>query len=215
MKKLILIALALVPLLALARDDGPKAAGNQTAPAVTSVTVSAKGADVRGVLHDLFTQAKKNYVLQPGVQFVLFLQLENVDFEEALNIVCSQAKLSFEVQNGIYFVSKAKTVIAPATPPAPKGKLDKSVLTHALATHFAKTDIRIVFAEFAKQTQVAIEVDKSVPAYKLDCLLKKTTLQKALDKVCEAAGLKYKFTENLTIEVYKPETDDKVGITGG
>lgn len=211
MKKALLIALFVLPFCVFAQGDGDK-----TTPAKqqTIVTVTAKGADVRGIIADLFAQAKQNYVLQPGISFSLFLSLDKIDFEEALNIICTQAKLQFEVQNGIYFISKAKATVAPTIPAKPKGTLDKEVLARRLTTKLAKTDIRVVFAEFAKQTDVTIEIDKSVPNFKLDAFLTKTSLRYALEKVTEATGLKYKLTDNLSILIYKPEDGNKVSISG-
>jgi type II secretory pathway component GspD/PulD (secretin) len=177
------------------------------------VSVTGKATDVRAILADLFAQAKQNYVLQPGVQAALYLTLDKIEFEEALNIICAQSKLQFEIQNGIYFITKAKpAVIAPATPVI-KGTLDKSVLDKRLTTRLNKTDIRAVFAEFAKQTQVALDVDKTVPNFKLDAILTKATLRYALEKVTEATGLKFKFTDHLTILIYKPEDGNKVAIS--
>lgn len=98
-----------------------------TGSAVTSstpgtVTIASKGNDVRYVLHDLFDQSKKNYVLDPGVRFVLFLSLRDVDFDEALQTICKNASLSFEIQNGIYYVGKAKST-APAKDSASAPKI--------------------------------------------------------------------------------------------
>jgi hypothetical protein len=211
MKKALLLALVLIPLLALAQgEDKTKA---QKEPVMVSIT--GKATDVRAIIADLFTQAKQNYVLQPGVQCALFLTLDKIEFEEALNIVCAQSKLQFEIQNGIYFITKAKpAVIAPAIPVI-KGTLDKAVLQKQLTTKLAKTDIRAVFAEFAKQTHIRIEVDKSVPNFKLDAFLTKTTLGFSLQKVTEATGLKFKFTDRLSIAIYKPEDLNKVSISNG
>ncbi len=213
MKKALIIALALVPFFAMAQAGGEKGAPAQKTPIIVSVT--AKATDVRAIIADLFGQAKQNFVLQPGIQAALFLTLDKVEFEEALNIICTQAKLQFEIQNGIYFISKAKpAVIAPAAP-APKGTLDKNVLNRRVTVRLAKTDIRTAFAEIGKQSDIAIDVDKSVPNYKLDATLTKATLKSALDKVIEAAGLKYRFTDNLSILIYKPEDSNKVSISGG
>ena len=43
------------------------------------------------------------------------------------------------------------------------------------------------------QAGIAIEVDPTVPGYKLDAYLINTSLKYALDQVTEAAGLKYRF----------------------
>lgn len=215
MKKALFIALALVPFLAFGQGDGVKGTTIQAVKTPVMVSITAKATDVRAILADLFAQAKQNYVLQQGIQAAFFLTLDKVEFEEALNIICNQAKLQYEVQNGIYFITKAKPVVIAPVVPVAKGTLDKSVLATRLTTKFTKTDIRVVFAEFSKQTEVKIEVDKAVPNFKLDTTLKHTTLRYALDKVTEATGLKYKFTENLSILIYKPDDGNKVAVTGG
>lgn len=213
MKRLLVLLALMTPLFVSAQTTDAK-----TVPATepTMVSISAKGADVRGVLHDLFTKAKKSYVLQPGTYMALFLSLDNVEFEEALNIICAQSKLQFEIQNGIYFVSKAKApVVAAAIPPAPKSFLDKSVLDRKLTIKVAKTDIRMVFAMLAKQTKLVIEVDKAVPAYKLDLNFDDVSLEHALDKIVAAAHLKYQFSDHRSIIIAKPADPEKVGVTGG
>ncbi len=217
MKLISVLIISILPAFAFCQDPTPtptQTDKSQTAqPVPPTVTISAKGSDVRGVIHDLCTQAKKSYVLQPGINFALFLSLENVDFEEALNIVCAQAKLQFEIQNGIYFISKAKAVITPATPPPALGPLPKTVLDRTLTIHLLKTEIKTVFEEMGKLTSIKIEVDSTVPAYKLDAVLTKISLKGALDKITQATGLKYKFTNNKSLMIFKPEDPNKVSIS--
>lgn len=211
MKKALLIAIAILPFLAFGRDEGtPGQDANK--PQQTIVSVSAKATDVRSVLADLFAQAKKNFVVQPGIQFALYLSLDKVAFEDALDIICKQANLTFMIKNEIYFVSK-KPIVA-AEIPKPKGTLDKAVLDSKVTTKLYKTDIRVVFAELAKQANIEIEVHKSVPNYKLDAVLSKTSLKYAFDKITDATGLKVKFTDHMSIEIYKPD-ENKVTISGG
>ncbi len=212
MKKSLILALALVPILALGQKAGDSKTETPT-PKPTLVSVTAKATDVRAIIADLFTQAKQNYVLQPGIQAALFLSLDKVEFEEALNIICAQAKLQFQVQNGIYFISKG-AVVAPAIP-SKQGKLDQAVLAHRLTVKLSKAEIHSALATLGKQTEVTIEVDKSVPNYKLDAVLNHTTLRYALDKITAATGLKYRFTDRLSIQVYKPDDGNKVEISGG
>jgi type II secretory pathway component GspD/PulD (secretin) len=234
MKKL--LALALLTVL-------PLGAISQTSP--ITVTISSKGQDVRPVVHDLFEQAKKSYVLEPNVHFVLYLSLRDVEFEEALMTICKTASLSYELQNGVYYISKAKPKTAPATPkttpptentesktppaskPADKAPVSKGeeknapaketsktenkppvtsttgksaipvsaeVLKRVLTIKFAKTDIKTVFAEIAKQTRTEITLDKKVPAYRLDAIFKGSSLKYTLDKICSATSLTYKIS---------------------
>jgi hypothetical protein len=69
-----------------------------------------------------------------------------------------------------------------------------------------------VFAELSKQTGVKIEVDPSVPAYKLDAFLIRTSLRYALDQVGAAAKLLYKFTDTNTILIYRPVENGRITL---
>ncbi len=187
----------------LAQDKPDEASGNVT---VTSnqVTIASNGKDIRGILFDLFTQAKKSFVLEPNTHFVLYLALTGVEFDEALEIVCHTAGLKYELNNGIYFLSKDATQPAVVKPeikaePKPLGQVTERELQKKLTTRLSKTDIREVFAEFARQSGIAIEVDKKVPAYKVDAFLIDTSLKYALDVVTRATGLEYVKTENRTL----------------
>ena len=189
------------------------------------VSISSKGQDVRPALHDMFKQAGKSFVLEPNVRFYLYLSLENIEFEEALSLVCKMASLKVEVQNGIYFINK----IAPPTPPVkptvvkaafetkpvPKGQLPKSVLNKKITTRVDKIDFRILLANITQQTGVQFEIAPEVPNFKLDAYLIGTSLKFGLDTICRAAKLEYAFTENLTIAITKPEPKNRVAVVGG
>ncbi len=174
------------------------------------ITISSRGKDVRDVLFDLFDQSKKNFVLETGVRFYLYLNLADVTFDEALAIVIRQAELEFEVQNGIYYINKAKPapVVKPQQPEVkvikpqpvtPLGKLTEADLQKRVTTKLSVTDIRVVFAEFSKQTGIKIEVSSNVPQYKLDAFLNNTSLKYALDVITQAADLTYTRTDMKTI----------------
>jgi type II secretory pathway component GspD/PulD (secretin) len=187
------------------------------------VTVESKGTDVRSVIHDLFTQSKKSYVLDHGIRYVLYLSLQEVEFEQAFNIILKLAELKYDVESGIYYISMDKSAKQPATPPKavkseeievkPKGKLPQSVLNKRLTTRLAKTDLRIVFASITQQTGVAFEIDPKIPGYKLDAFLIDTSLGYALDRITQATGLEYKFTENQTIAIAPESGANRVSVS--
>jgi hypothetical protein len=220
-KYLFTLCLALLPLAGFAGDETVKTS------TTGSVTIQSAGNDLRLVLHNLFTQAKKNYVLDPHPFAALHLSLSDVEFEEALQLVCKLGKLTYEVQNGIYFIGKAKasapgkidSASSPAKQPqpiaAPKGPLPATVFNKKVTTRLQKTDMRAVFAEFSKQTGVAIEIEKAVPAYKIDAFLINASLRYSLDAITQAAGLRYRLTDRQSIEIYKTETEqNRVTIVG-
>ncbi len=213
MKRILpLIALfALAPVWAAAQTSGEAKSGSEVSTQQDSglVTISSKGKDVRDVLFDLFTQAKKSFVLDPNVRYMLYLSLNDVEFDEALAIILDLSGLESETQNGIIYMKKKAVAKpnpnpqpekkpAPATP-KPLGKLTDDELQKMLTTRFSLTDMRSVFQEFEKQTGIKIEVKENVPAYKIDAFLINTSLKYALDVVTTAAGLKWSKTDNKTI----------------
>lgn len=209
MKPLLLIcALVLAP--AVWSQD--KASGSPSDVEIAQdtglVTIAAKGRDVREVLYDLFNQSKKSFVLDQNVRTSLYLALSGVPFDEALEIVCHAANLKFEVNNGVYFLTRTAPQTVPSVEkqpvqasPKPLGRLNDKDLQKRVTTKLAKADIRDVFAEFGKQAGITIEVDPRVPAYKVDAFLIGTSFKYAMDVVTKAAGLTYVRTENRTIKV--------------
>ncbi|MBS1720552.1 MAG: hypothetical protein JST35_08920 [Armatimonadetes bacterium] len=219
MKRTLIAALVVLATLGHAQTQSP-------AGPPKTVTISAKGTDVKTILGDLFTQAKKNYVIAPGTYMALHLSLSDVEFDEALQIICTTAKLKFEVQNGIYYISIQKPLIAPAPPTndstpkllpstvetkvtpvptqstnPPSIKTAKEALTKKVSVRFAKVDIHTLMKVLGRQAGVEIEVLPTVPLYKLDARLSQLTLEKALTQITTAANLEFVATEKGTIEI--------------
>lgn len=211
--------LALIVSIAISAGAG---AQDTTPKGPATVTVASKGHDVRAVLHDMFKQAGKSFVLEPNIRFGLFLSLEKVEFEEALRLVCRIASLEIDVQNGIYFINKPKTSLQPASTAVkgafetkPKGRLPESVLNKRITTRSEKLDLRAIVSDLAKQTGITLEVDTDVPPYKLDAYLLNTSLKFGLETICAATKLQYRFTDNLSIQIFKPAPVNRVSVVGG
>jgi hypothetical protein len=205
--------------IALAQEGQATGQGDQTkvetdvSTTEGKVTIASRGSDVRPVLFDLFTQSKRNFVLEPNIHFVLYLSLAGVQFEEALDIVCNLSGLDYSIDNGIYFIGKKKTGLVEikttqqqqSTPTiaVKKGKLTESELNKRLTTRYTKTLITDVFKSFTQQTGIEILVDKDVPLYRIDAFLIDTSLKYALDVIARSTGLVYTLTDDKQIRVSK------------
>jgi len=181
---------------------------------IQTVTVQANGTDIRQVLYQMFTQTKKSFVLEPGVHFALNLNLENVEFEEALQIICQTAHVESDVQDGIYYIgpikSKAPKALPDAEAPAPiPARLNHSVLTRRVTMNLHKTPIAVVIAAISKETHVQIDLDSKVPGYRMDAVLHNVSLKSALLQITKAAHLQFAFTDHHSILV-SPAPDDSV-----
>ncbi|MCE9559064.1 MAG: hypothetical protein K8R88_08945 [Armatimonadetes bacterium] len=179
------------------------------------ITISSRGLDVRQVLHDVFLQAGKNYILDKAVYGELFLALTGVDFDETVEIICKNSNLEYEVRNDIYYVSKIRKVSGskddvkkttnshdsakPAAATTQEGRLDLAVLRKAVNTNFVRTDLRLVTAELAKQAGIRIEVAPSVPKFSVDLILKKSSLGYGLKALTDAMKLEVVFTDKKSI----------------
>ncbi|MBL8061084.1 MAG: hypothetical protein JNK63_10275 [Chthonomonas sp.] len=195
-----------MPLFGLAQDqETVKTQGTQ-------ITISSKGADVRSVLHDLFTQAKKNFVLENLSRSELYLSLNTMDFDETLEIVCRLANLTYEIQNDIYYFTKVRPIQAPstrpansATPPNPAaeaakiGKLSEAVLKRSVSGTYTKQDLRAVIKNLADQAKVVVEIDDRIPLYKLDFKLNPTSLGYALKTIADRLKLEVVFSDRQTL----------------
>lgn len=78
-----------------------------------NVKVRSKGDDVQKVIDSVFEQAGYQYVLESDFKQQLYMNLENVPFGKAIDIIGRIADLRFEQKQGIWYVSKrAKTTPA-------------------------------------------------------------------------------------------------------
>ncbi len=197
------------------------AVDGQTAPpaAPVIVSVASNGNDVCTVLKDLFTQAKLNYVIEPGIHYAVSLSLSKVDFDETLGIVLHLAKLKAEKVNGIYYVSQGDTKPAAPTQTESKPPVDlpppvtqSTLKTKIITTRLAKADIRRVFAAISKEAGIPISVDQTVPQLKLDAFLQKTSLKYALDEITGAAKLRYRIVDKKSILIFADDTENRVSI---
>lgn len=205
-KAVLLISLMALPLLGLAQDNQPvKTEGTQ-------VTISSKGSDVRAVLHDLFTQAKKNFVLENLSRSELYLSLNSMAFDETLEIVCRLSNLTYEIQNDIYYFTKVRPVQTTTTQPDRKpstpnpsaqiakvGKLSEAVLQRAVSGTYNKVDLRAIIKNLGDQAKINVEVDERIPLYKLDFKLNPTSLGYALKTIADRLKLEVVFTDRQTL----------------
>ena len=184
-------------------------------PAEIFVNVHAKQSDVRDVLTDLFGQAKKNFVIDPNVHYVLWLNLTHVDFDQALDLICHTAHLQYKKEDGIWKVSVRPTpamittmktsaaVFEAKKPPAPV--YTSKYLSKIITTRMQHVLLRSVYASLSKQAGIPIFVDSKIPDYKVDAYLLHTSLHYALVKLDQAAGLEYTLASNgLHVYLKKP-----------
>jgi type II secretory pathway component GspD/PulD (secretin) len=212
MKRIVIIVLisvlALLQGSAIAQSDPATGADQQP----TLVSVDAKGSDVREVLFDLFKQRGASFVVQTGVFYNLYLNLENVPFETALTHICRIAGLQYRIEDGIYVFSVAKgPSVANTTPAAPitpaKKPLDPKALETEITLRLADNDIRTVMRAIATKSEIPIEVASDVPSFKINAYLTKTTVRDALNTLTKAAGLAWSETDRGTILISKSKAD--------
>lgn len=192
-KSLALLAFAGTAMTALAQKEVTIDQG--------TISIASRGRDVREILHDLFLQAGKNYVVDHNVRGTLFLALRGMDFDEVLGIICKQNNLDYSVRNDIYFFTQKGTASTPTQSPSgtKSGRLDTAVLKKTVNTNFLRTDLREVAKELGKQAGIVITIHESVPKYALDLVLKKSSLGYGLKMVTEALALQTVFTDSGTI----------------
>jgi type II secretory pathway component GspD/PulD (secretin) len=177
-----------------------------------TVRVKAKGDDLRVVLASIFEQTGQQYVVQTSARQGLYLSLDGVTLEYAIEVIAEVTDLEFEKKAGIWYVRTKKPVartqaqsFAPTAPVASPAlpTFDPSTLEKKVSTKLTKTSIKDVFAAFAKQTGTTITIDKGVPLYKIDAFMYNTSLKFALERICKAAGLKYDLLPGKTVRISK------------
>ncbi len=173
-----------------------------------TVRVKAKGDDLRVVLASIFEQTGQQYVVQTSARQSLYLSLDGVTLDYAIEVLTEIADVEFEKKSGIWYVRSKKPVVktqaqgfAPVAMAA--AKIDPLILDKKVSTKLTKTSLKDVFAAFAKQTGTTIVIDKNVPLYKIDAFMYNTSLKFALERICKAAGLKYELAPGKTVRIRK------------
>lgn len=172
----------------------------------STVTVQSNGKDVRTVLYELFSQAQKSFVSNVGMYHSLYLTLNNVTFDQALDMICKAAGLSCQIEGGIYIFSRAK-IGTEQKPQKPIAKpLDPAVLNKTLTLKAEQMELKTVLEEIGKQVGVTIQVAPNVKPYKVNAYLVDSSLRFALNSITQSAKLMYVFTDYGTIKVSDPES---------
>jgi len=180
------------------------------------VSIASRGRDVRQVVHELFMQVNKNYVLDRDVKGDLYLALSDVEFDEALEIVCHNAHLKYQTRNGIFYVgmdtSKPTAAPKPETPkpqPKPAGKGKKAAvkqpntpaLSHMITGNYNKKEVREILNDLGRQAGTTIVVADDIPKRFVDVSFGKTSLKYALSILMPPLKLKYEVRSDGTLYV--------------
>ncbi len=179
-----------------------------------TVRIKAKGDDLRKVISEMFEQTGQQYVIETSARQSLYMSLDGVTLEYAMEAISEVADVKFEKVQGVWRV-RTKKPLAPVIvtssrtaaqkfveSPAPVKKVD--YLLKKVNTKLERTSIRTVFVKFAEQSGVKIEVAKDIPEYKIDAFMYNTSLKFALDRICKAASLKYDLsTDGKTVRIRK------------
>lgn len=190
---------------------------NQTEPtsAEKKISFSARGTDVRYVLFDIFSQVKKNFLVQETGIVNLFVSVQEIGFDQAIDVVCKAGNIEYKVVDGVYVFSKAKKTANPTNvqsqttvqnqsavveKPIAK-KLDEAILNKHLTIRLQQTEIRKVFGDIGKQIGITIEIAPAVKNFKVNAFLIDTSLRFALNSLTQSAGLVYSLTDHGTVLV--------------
>ena len=173
----------------------------QTPTEPPRVSLDARGEDVREVLATLFAQVRRPYALDASITGKLYVAFDRMPFPKALGIVLTQANLVARDKDGVTIIAPAPkplTIVpkpptaAPAAPAAkPVTTLDPATFARKVTTRLNRAPLTDVFAALSIQAKVPIEVDPTVPAYRVDAFFAKSSLRYALDRICKAANLRY------------------------
>lgn len=185
---IILSLLCVIPCL----SDDPK-------PGAPTYNIEAGGRDVRDVIHNLFSQAKKSYVLDPNVRFQMYLTMYNVDFDAAFALLREQAKLQYEVRDNVYYISPMPVIVAAKAEPT---QYDWTpALSKKVTIKRDKVAIRSAFQSLAGLTGIRINVDPNVPEYLVNVSFNGVSLKYALDNLTKAAQLTYRTNNDGSVRV--------------
>jgi hypothetical protein len=154
-----------------------------------SIQIKSNGDDLRRVIASVFEQAKQQYVLETNLHQTLYMSLDSITFEKAVEILSNVADLKFEKKQGIWYINRRAKQFVP--------KFDNQKTASTKGTNSKGTDIKGTVkgaetkANKTKQTTAAQEfantdTKKPVSAtelnQKLSTRLSKTDIRDVFDE---------------------------------
>jgi hypothetical protein len=198
MKKLIAILILTLTLAAVAQnppDTTPK-----------KYNIESAGKDVRDIVHKLFADAKKSYIMDPTIRKQLYINVYDLDFDAALNMLVEQAKLQVELRDGITYITPQPTAVATS-------HYDwTATMTRKVNLKREKIALRTAMNEIGRKIGVPIQVETGVPDYLINLSFTDVSLKYALDNVTKAAQLAYEQRQDGSIRIIRPS--DEVTLDG-
>ncbi len=90
----------------------------QTTPSKT-IKIRSKGDDIRKVIDSVFEQSGKQYILESNVYQTIYMSLDDVTFDKAVEILSNIAELEFEEKQGVWHVHSRIKSVTPTVKTAP------------------------------------------------------------------------------------------------
>lgn len=78
-----------------------------------SIQIKSNGDDLRRVIASVFEQAKQQYVLETNIHQSLYMSLDAITFEKAVEILSNVADLKFEKKQGIWYINRKNKMFVP------------------------------------------------------------------------------------------------------
>lgn len=160
------------------------------------VDMEAQNADLRKLLIELFQKSGKDFSIDPNVEGTATAQMQNVDFNTALNMLLRQAYASYRIEKNVYhifFVGQVPPSPAVPSTPAPT----RTPQTHKRITLNAKrADVRFVLRDVFRQADVSYTIAPDVTGT-VTVSGKNMRFEVALKKVLSAAGATYTIGDNV------------------
>lgn len=172
---------------------------------VQKYSIESSGRDVRDAIHSLFTQARKNYILDSSVRHQLYMSVYDVEFDTAFSLLLEQAKLHYEIRDGVYYIGPQPVVVAPSGRPG--SNFDwAAILGRTVTLKDQKITLANAFSSLAKLAGLQIRMDPAVPNYLVNVSFSNVTLRYALDTLTKAAQLSWEPMLDGSIRVSKATT---------
>ncbi|MEN3011571.1 MAG: secretin N-terminal domain-containing protein [Dictyoglomus thermophilum] len=146
------------------------------------VTLTAKGDDIKDILQEIIQKSGKNIIFSKDVSGGVYLTLNRVPLDRAIDLIVRSAGYIYEVrEGGVILVSAPKIEGAPSPIIEIKElvKIDKIGDVFYVTASLKKSDIRDVLQEIASKTDLNFIVDPKVSGT-VDLFVNKVPLDEVL-----------------------------------
>lgn len=175
-----------------------------TTPTTKTIKIKSKGEDIRTVIDSIFEQAGKQYVLEDNIHQAMYMNLDGISFEKAIEIISNVGAIECQEKQGVWYIHMRPVASKPAVLPSdvtvPAKTTKPTAAKHPTTSKKTATKAPAKSQSTGKTTPITTD---AVNTTKLDPKTDQDSSAQQFAEIAKPALPKLDLTKRLTVQLKK------------